>query len=224
MSETKGAIWKEAKHPRRSLPPMVGHARPAPSNAHTRSRVESPRALVVGSLHVDSKKVGDKPSVCTLVRDTLVRDTYSTITLIRCFISVARNRGNRFCSPRHAIFFLPLTLSTIDRAIFFPRRNPSDDASFGIFERLIEIRRWKIFGVSFLFDRTLFEQFAARIASSLMLDSGFIFIYIYTVLLSPRSESRLILRSTKFVSVRPLVGVNARRTICNTPLHGVFSN
>lgn len=133
MSETKGAIWKEAKHPRRSLPPMVGHARPAPSNAHTRSRVESPRALVVGSLHVDSKKVGDKPSVCTLVRDTLVRDTYSTITLIRCFISVARNRGNRFCSPRHAIFFfLPLTLSTVDRAIFFPRRNPSDDASFGI--------------------------------------------------------------------------------------------
>lgn len=105
MSETKGAIWKEAKHPRRSLPPMVGHARPAPSNAHTRSRVESPRGLVVGSLHVDSKKVGDKPSVCTLVRDTLVRDTYSTITLIRCFISVARNRGNRFCSPRHAIFF-----------------------------------------------------------------------------------------------------------------------
>lgn len=67
------------------------------------------------------------------VRDTLVRDTYSTITLIRCFISVARNRGNRFCSPRHAIFFfLPLTLSTVDRAIFFPRRNPSDDASFGI--------------------------------------------------------------------------------------------
>lgn len=114
------------------------------------------------------------------VRDTLVRDTYSTITLIRCFISVARNRGNRFCSPRHAIFFfLPLTLSTVDRAIFFPRRNPSDDASFGILERLIEIRRWKIFGASFLFDRTLFEEFAARLASSLMLDSGFIFIYIY---------------------------------------------
>ena len=223
MSETKGAIWKEAKHPRRSLPPMVGHARPAPSNAHTRSRVESPRGLVVGSLHVDSKKVGDKPSVCTrYTRTRYILDDNPYPLLYFC--REKPRESILLSTTRYFFFFLPLTLSTIDRAIFFPRRNPSDDASFGILERLIEIRRWKIFGASFLFDRTLFEEFAARLASSLMLDSGFIFIYIYTVLLSPRSESRLILRSTKFVSVRPLVGVNARRTICNTPLHGVFSN
>ena len=131
MSETKGAIWKEAKHPRRSLPPMVGHARPAPSNAHTRSRVESPRGLVVGSLHVDSKKVGDKPSVCTrYTRTRYILDDNPYPLLYFC--REKPRESILLSTTRYFFFFLPLTLSTIDRAIFFPRRNPSDDASFGI--------------------------------------------------------------------------------------------